>query len=884
MAWLPRLRSSLRFLLFRLNSENELDSELRDHLERQIAENIQAGMSPKEAKFAAQRTIGPISLYKDQCRDARSTGPLENLLRDGRYAARMLRHTPLFTATAIATLALGIGANTTVFTFIENVLLRKLPVSRPEQLVSLGWGGMTNVAYPNYADFRDRNTALSDLAALRFNPASISVGSRQNFRVWGYEVTGNYFPMLGIKPLLGRFFGPAEDDKPNAHPVVVISYRWWKTRLSADPNIIERSIKINGFPFTVVAVAPQSFRGTELIVDGDYWTPMSMEAEIEPGQKWLADRGSQEVWIMGRLKPGVSWAQAETDLDSIAHQLARTYPKDVDPKARFLLSQPGLIGQALRQPVTQVGAVLMGVAALVLLLSCVNLAGMLMARASDRRKEIGIRLALGAGRLQLLRQLMTESLLLALSGGFAGYLVAIAACRLFSAWHPDFDLPVATALHPNLTVLGFTALVACLTTMLSGLTPALYAMRTDLIPSLKLDVSADRLRRWSIRDAIVACQIALSVLLVICSMLVVRSLQHALTVNLGFNPDRAVSVSFDLNLQGYTPEQSRRFDANLLARASALPGLDALGIISNMPLRTGEDNRVPSRVDQTITSGLQPANQYNISPGYLKAAGTRLLAGRDVTNYDRQGAPSVVIVNEALVQQLFGNENPLGKRIRLTSDPKDRGMEIIGVVETGKYEYLGEDPHEAFFIPIAQSDTRMTTLVARSSLPAEQATGLLRKAVLDLDPDLTIFNTGSLKDQLSMPLFPARISAIVLGIFGALALIIAATGLFALMAYAVSRRRHEIGIRMALGARGAQVLTSILGRTLLLCTVGISLGTALAYLAARLLSSVLYGVSPHDPATYLTSLLLMAIIAVLAAWNPAARAIRIDPARTLREQ
>ncbi len=870
---------------FARQAEKDLDLEFQDHLEREIENNIRAGMSPEEAKFAARRLIGSVSLYKEECRDARGTGVVENLLRDTRYAIRTLRRTPLFTLVAVVTLALGIGANTTVFTFIENVLLRSLPVDHPRQLVSLGWGQMVNLSYPNYLDFKDRNTVFSNLAAVRFNPASISVEPRQNFRVWGFEVSGNYFPMLGIHPFLGRFFGPAEDDKPNAHPVIVISHRWWQSRLGGDPNAIGRSVKVNGFPFTVVGVAPASFLGTELIVTGDYWAPMTMESEIEPGNKWLSDRGSTQVWVLGRLKPGVTWARAEANLDSIGHQLAKIYPDDPDLKERCHLSRPGLIGQALRQPIADVGAVLMGVAGLVLLLTCVNLAGMLLARASDRRKEIGIRLAVGASRLQLLRQLMTESLLLAAGGGAAGYFVAIAACQLISAWHPDFGLPVNTALYPDITVLCFTAAVACFTTVLSGLAPALQAIRTDLIPSLK-DESSDRLRRWSARDCIVAGQIALSVLLVICSVLVVRSLQNALTVNLGFNPDHAVSVSFDLGLQGYTAERSRRFDADLLAKASALPGLDAVGIISNLPLRIGEDNRVPSRADRPVSnsSGLQPANQYNISPGYLKAAGTHLLAGRDVNNHDGQGSPLVVIVNEALAQQLFPNENPLGKRIRLTADPKDRGLEIIGVVETGKYEYLGEDPHEAFFLPIAQSETDLTTLVARISLRAQEATELLRKTVLDSDPELTIFNAGSLKDQLSMPLFPARISAIVLGIFGALALVLAATGLFALMTYAVARRKREIGIRMALGAKASQVLGSVLGRALLLCAVGTSVGVVLALAAGRLLSSVLYGVSPHDPVTYATALLLMSAIALLASWNPAARAIRVDPARTLREQ
>lgn len=886
MRWPAKLRSFFRSLFLRRQAESDLEIELREHLESEIENNIRAGMSPEEARFAAQRLIGPVALYKEQCRDARGTSFIENLLRDFRYAVRILRRSPLFTLVAIVTLALGIGANTTVFTFIENVLLGSLPVDHPEQLVSLNWGGMQNISYPNYLDFRDRNNVFSNLAAHRFNPVSISVRARENFRVWGYEVSGNYFQMLGVHPLLGQFFGPAEDDKPGAHPVVVISHRWWQTYLAADANVIGRTIKINGFPFTIVAVAPPSFLGTELIVSGDYWAPMTMESEIEPGNNWLSQRGAREVWLLGRVQSGVSVLRAQADLDLIGKQLTQTYDLDRESNVQFQLCRPGLIGEGLRRPLSNVGAVLLGLAGLVLLLACVNLAGMLLARASDRHREIGIRLAIGASRVQLLRQLMTESLLLAIGGACLGYFVAAAACRLFSAWHPAFGFPVNTALYPNTAVLGFTVIACCMATVLSGLLPAFQAIRTDLIPGLTSQPSSHHLRRWSTRDCLVAGQIAVSVLLVICSVLVLRSLQHALTLNLGFQTEGAVAVSFDLSLQSYAPEKSRLFDSQLLAKTAALPGLKAVGIISNLPLRFGEDNRVPSRADRPVpkTSEERSSVQYNISPGYLKAAGTRLLSGRDINAHDRQDSVPVVVVNEALAQHLFGNENPIGKRIRLTADPTDRGLEIIGIVETGKYESLGEDPHSAFFLPIAQSETKWTTLVARTSLPAQQATELLRKSVLDLDPELTIFNAGSLKDQLAMPLFPARISAIVLGTFGVLALILAATGLFALMAYAVSRRTREIGIRMALGARSSQVLSSVLGRTLVLCAVGISIGVVLALAAGRLLLSVLYGISPNDPATYATAIFLMTTVALLASWNPVTRAIHVDPASTLREQ
>ncbi len=886
MRWLAKFRTSFRSLFRRRQNEGDLDAELRYHLEQEIQSGIRAGLSPGEARLAAQRLIGPASLYKEQCRDAWGAGFIDTLLRDLRHAARMLRRAPLFTVAAITMLALGIGANTTVFTFVDNILLRSLPVSDPQQLVVLNWGEMLNLSYPNYVDFRDRNTVFSSLAAYCFNAANMSIQARENFRVWGFEASGNYFETLGIQPLLGRFFGPAEDDKPGANPVVVISYRYWMSRFAADPGVVGRVIKINGYPFSIIGVAPRSFSGTELIVSGDYWVPLSMESQIEPGNNWLRSRGSQQVWTMGRLKPGIPTAQAEANLDQIARQLARTYPNILGPGTRFHLTRPGLIGQGLRRPITAFGVVLTGIAATGLLLACMNLASMLLARASDRHREIGIRLALGASRFQLLRQLMTESLFLSAAGGLLGVAIAYGACHLFSSWRLDFDIPLVTALHPDGLVLWFAAAVALATTLLFGLAPALQAIRVDVIPSLKNEPVSSRFRRWSVRDFLVGGQIALSVILVICSVLVVRSLQHALTLNLGFNPSNAVSVSFELGLQGYTAEDSRRFDRELIRKASALPGFQSVGIINNLPLRTGGTRYdIVSRGDRPVPQPSQrrAAIIYDVSPEYLQAAGTRLLSGRNVNDYDREGAPLVGMVNQAVVHMFFERENPLGKRVRLTTNPSDQGIEIVGVVETGKYEYIGEDPKPAVFLPIAQTGTGWTTLVARTSLPAEQATELLRKSVLDLNPDLTLFATGSLKDQLAIPLFPARAAAIVLGIFGMLATVLAATGLFALVAYAVSLRTQEIGIRMALGARPAQVLSSVLARTLIICAAGIAIGTLVAFAAARLLSVILYGVSPRDPATYITAVLVLATVGLLACWNPAVRAIRIDPARTLRE-
>ena len=887
MRWFERFRMLLRFVLHPRRADTDLGEELQDHLNREIENNIRLGMSPEEARHAGQRLVGSIALFEEECRDQRSTAFFENLARDLRYAAQMIRRTPLFSAVAILTLALSIGVNTFIFTFVENILLRSLPVSDPERLVSLNWGGAPNMSYPNYVAFREQNSAFSELAASRVNIVNLSLRPRENFLVWGYEATGNYFQMLGIKPQLGRFFTPADDSAPGAHPLVVISNRYWHSHFGADRNVLGRVVKLNGYPFTIIGVGPPNFTGTELILACDFWVPMSMELEIEPGNDWYHSRNASNIWVMGRLKPGVSLIQARTNLNEIAGQLARSYPNAVNPKARFDLPRPGLIGDALRKPITSFGVVLTGLAALVLLLACINLAGMLLARASDRHREIGIRLALGASRFRLLRQLMTESILLAIVGGAAGFGIAAAACRSFSSWRPAFDIPFNTTLWPDSTVLAFTLALALLAAPVFGLTPALQSIRTDILPSLKEELIGGRLRHLRTRDISVIGQIALSVVLVICSALVIRSLQHALTLKLGYNPDRAVSISFDLRLKDYTPDQSRRFSAALLQKTSEMPGFEAVGLTSNLPLRLDHgNNNIISRADRPVPklTEMHSATIYNISPHYLRAAGTHLLLGRDFDTRDRLGAAPVAIVNGALVQLLFPNENPLGKHLRLSMDASDKGLDIVGVVETGKYEYLGEDPHPAVFLPIQQTGITWTTVVGRGPLPPRAATDLLRKTVLDLNPELSLSNAGSLKDQLALPLFPARMAALVLSFFGLLAIVLAATGLFALVAYSVAQRTREIGIRMALGARSGQVLAAIFRRTIVLCAVGILMGAACTLFASRLLSSVLYDVSPRDPTAYVSALLGMIAVSLLACWNPASRAIHTDPARTLRAE
>ncbi len=885
MRWYRILRLRLLSLLRRAKADSDLQNELEDHLRREIEENIRGGMSPDDSRYAAKRSIGPLALYEEECREARGTALFDNFVRDMRYANRVLRRTPLFAVVAVTTLGLGLGANTTIFTLINKLLLRPLPVRDPEQLVSLNTGGGVTFSYPNYKDIRDRNNVFSELAAVRFNPVDLSIGGERNFRVWGYEVTGNYFDLLEVRPYLGRFFERNDDAQPGANPVLVLGYGCWQSRFAADPKVIGRRVKINGFDFTVIGVAQPSFTGTELIIKPDFWVPTSMERQVEPGNNWLESRFAGVVWLLGRLKPGITRVQAQASLERVAHQLAHDYPA-ADRDMTITLSSPGLIGNVFRGPVTNFAAVVMAVAGLVLLLACVNLAGLLLARAADRRKEIAVRLSIGAGRAQLVRQMLTESLLLALGGAFAGWLIAFGLTYALKVWHPPVDLPINTSFDPDFRVLFFTCLAALLTTFLCGLAPALQATKVDLIPALKNDAPNERRFRLTMRDFLVVAQVALSLILLITSVLVLRSLQNALHLKLGFNPENAVSVSFDLGLQGYTEARGREFQKNVLAHAARLPGIEAAGSINYMPLRIGESSisvSIPGR-SKARSSGPDGANLYSISPGYLRAAGTRLLAGRDIDEHDGAGSTRVALVNEAFARRLLPGENPVGKRFRLGPIEQSPLVEIAGVVENGKYEFLGEDPALAVFVPVSQDYNGWTTLVARTSLPAAEAIRELRSAISRLDPEIPLFNAGSLKEELAWPLLPSRIAAAILGAFGAVAILLAGIGLFAVVASSVARRSHEIGIRMALGARAGQVLGFLLRRTMLLCLSGVFAGTAITLGTARLLSAIVYGISPRDPLTYALALLLMTALAVLACWHPARRAIRIDPARTLRAE
>jgi predicted permease len=814
---------------------------------------------------------------------------MDRFRQDFLVAIRRLRSSPGFTLAAIVTLALGIGANTTVFSAVNALVFRSLAVDRPDELVSvnarMGKNALPVQSYLNYIDFRDRNSVLTGLVAYRPQPANFSMGSGgNNLRMWGYEVSGNYFDVLGVRAARGRMLTPDDDRVRGGHPVAVISWACWQNRFSADPQIAGRTIKLNGMNYTVLGVTPREFVGTEMIYTPEIFVPMAMVAQIEGGENWMDERKSFNLFLLGRRKPGVGTVQAQAALDSIAGDLGREYPKE-NAGMRIELTPPGLFGNLLRGTIQGFAAVIMGVSGLVLLIACVNLASLLLARAADRRRDTAIRLALGAGRGHLIRQLLTESLILSALGGAAGILLAIWLIDLFAAWKPPVEVPVIPPIAIDWHVLLFAAAASMITGVVFGLAPAFESARVRLAPALKNEAVAERLRSFHPRDALVVVQIAMSVVLMIGSVLVVRSLQNALTLRLGFEPRGASTVGFDLGLQGYGAAKAKEFQHRLLERVQNLPGIESAGVADTIPLTLNwnNDSIYVEGKPEPKASEVPNAGMFRVDPGYWKAAQTRIIAGRAFDEHDREGAPRVAIVNEAFAKQLLPGENPIGKRFRLGNN-SGPWLEIIGVTENGKYRSLGEDPMPVVFQSFFQNWTSNTIIVARSQLPESQVVEMLRGAVMAQDPTITLFEDGSFTEQLGLVLLPAKITAVVLGAFGLLAVVLAATGVYGIMAYAVSRRTREIGIRMALGARRGSVLGVVLRRTALLVTTGTVAGVALSLAAGRAFSQILYGISATDPFTYALAIVMMAAIAGLACWAPAMRAISVDPVIALRTE
>jgi predicted permease len=809
------------------------------------------------------------------------------MLNDLRYSVGMLLNSPGFTAVAVLTLALGIGANSTIFSLVNALWLRPLPVEGEERLVWLFStspdGPYNSTSYPEYAHYRDHNQTFSGLAA--YGGASFNMGGvALPERVEGSFVSSNYFSVLGVRAELGRTFLPEEDQLPGAQPVVVISHPLWQRRFNANPDVLTKHVILNGHSFVIVGVAPRSFTGTDGIFPREIWVPF-MSAHGRPDWDRLTQREAEWLKLIGRLKPDISLKQAQAEMSILAKQLAQVYPDtnrdrgaNVYPVTKHL---PGF--QTDLMPVT---GFLMAVVGLVLLIACANVANLLLARSSGRRKEIAIRLALGASRLRLVRQLLTECLLVSLMGGALGFLLALWAVDLLLAAKPQIPFPIDVDLTLDQRVLGFTFLLSLVTTLVFGLAPALQSTRPDLIPALKEEVvSPGWDRRWfTLRHLLVVTQVALSLVLLIGAGLFLRSLRNVQRIDPGFETDHVLIASLDLGLQGYDQNRGTEFYRQLVERVEAVPGVSSASLAQYVPLtnlyvpafghRIDIEGRPPQPDNDPIV-----INMTTIGSGYFQTMGIPLLRGRDFGNRDVEGALRTAIINETMARRFWPGEEVIGKPLRITRGQEVIPVQIIGVARDSKYLTLEEEPRPYLYLPLFQNYTSWAALQIRAAGNPRELTVAVRREVQALDANMPIYSVTTLSETLSLSLFPSQMGAALLSLFGLLALFLAAAGIYGVIAYSVSCRTREIGIRMALGAQASNVLALILKESLSEALAGIVLGLATSILATRVVSSFLYGVSATDPLTFTVISMILIGVSLLAT---ARRATRVDPVAALR--
>ena len=815
---------------------------------------------------------------------------MQTLSQDLRYGARMLLKRPGFTLIAVITLALGIGANTAAFTFIESSFLRPFSISKPEQVVALCGktksGEIMTFSYPAYRDLRDRNDVFSGVIAQSYVQVNLSYnGDNQN--VHGYMVTGNYFDLLGVKPELGRTFSPDEDRVKLTHPVIVISHNFWQQKFGGDPGVIGQEANINNHKFEIIGVAPKDFQGMWLAYDPQIFMPMMMQPWAIPGYDWLDERGESYLFAFARLKSGVAIKQAQASTSLLIQQLGKEHP-DTDDNRVIEITPPGYFMPEIRKVGIGLAAVLMATVALVLLVACTNLASLLLARATERKKEIALRLSLGASRRRLVRQLLTESLMLSLMGGVIGILLAMWLLDLGMAYRPPMDIPMVMNVKLDWRPLLFTLIVSLLTGGLFGLAPALQTTKTDLVTALKDTSSMSGYRRSRLRSGLIVAQISMSLLLLIIAGLVIRALQHVETLDLGFEPDHRLMISFNLRSQGYDDAQSEQFRKRLIERALSLPGMRSASYSDFPPL-----SFTKYRTRGVFVEGQEPARVANrsvamyamIGTHYFETIGTSLVAGREFVEQDMPGGHPAVIVNEAFVQRFFpALKSPgeaIGKRYTYHRDGST-WYEIIGVAETGKYWTIGEPPSPFVWFPLTYNPFSQISLVAQTEGDPSQLLNLLREEVKRLDASLPVSDVRTMSEHLGASLVAARGAAAVLGSFGLLALTLAAIGIYGVTAYSVAQRTREIGLRIALGAAAIDVVKLIVRQGMILTLAGLSIGLAGALVVTRLMASILYDVSATDRTTFIVVPMLLALVVLIASYLPARRATKVDPMVALR--
>ena len=933
-----RLMKRLRSLFGRRSQESDLNDELRFHIEMKADENVAAGMTPDEARYAALRSFGNAAVKRE---DARATWGwiwLEHFVQDLRYGLRALRQAPGFTAVAVLSLALGIGANTAIFSLIDAVLLKTLPVQDPQNLVAMDWtskgwpdvmngisGSMNNdrasgrmtspsFSYPMYEQLRIRNHVFSNVLALAGNSSEFNLGYHgEPGRADGELISGTFFETLGVQPALGRMLTP-EDDRLESSPAAVISYRYWESHFGREAGIVGKSITLNGVPFTVVGVCPPEFFGVQPGQAVDVWAPLHQQPHVEPrwapqhvqaGGKqitpgWLFEQ-SDRWWVVmiGRLKPGVTERQARAEADVILQQsiAARIKPgakPETIPHLEVTAASKGLDG--LRRQFSKPLAVLMVVVGLVLLIACANVANLLLARGTSRQREMALRLAIGARRSRLIRQLLTESVLLAALGGALGFVLAFWSTDLLVAFMSSGRDALHLTVKPDPWVLGFTATVSVLTGILFGLSPALRSTRLDLTPALKASdaremstapgTSARQMRRIGVGKTLIVAQVSLSLLLLVGAGLFVRTLTNLENVNTGFDERNLLLFGINPTQAGYKGQRLIEFYQDLMRRAAAQPGVRSVSM-SGATLISGSMSTLDTFIQNppkiADKDGGVIAYVNEVGPNFFETMGIPLVLGRTIHDADVVGAPEVAVVNEEFARKFLDGGNPVGRRFGFEGKKSSGEIEIVGVVGNARYDDLRHDiPATVYPAALQDTDIGAIHFEVRTGGDPNLMVPAIRRVAQGLDNNLALYDVHSQREQVDEYLFQERLFARLTGFFGSLALLLGCIGVYGVMAFAVTRRTREIGIRMALGANRSEIVGMVLRETLALVAIGVTLGVLAALEASRLVASFLFGLKPNDPLTIAGAALLMVAAAAFAGYVPARRASRVDPMVALR--
>ncbi len=887
----------------RKSREQDLDRELRTHLELEAEELQESGMAAQDARYAAQRNFGNTMLVREGVRQIWGWTSVRQLGQDVQYGWRMLAKNSGFSIVAVLTLALGIGANTAIFSLINVILLKALPVSDPDQLVALRWESpqskTDSLPYPTFEQLRDSSHVFKGMFAFCSVGLTTNMGGEPGLAT-GQLVSGSFFSVLGVQAIVGRTFASEEDRVPGGDPVAVISYPYWKRQFGLDPGAIGKSLTLNGVVFTVIGVAAPAFEGLSLGNTPDIWMPMMMQAQVMDGRSLLNDPKGWFFKIIARRKPGVGLEQAAASLNLAYQQIARqeTGARITPQVERELVSQkiallPASKGLSdLRDRLAQPLLVLMALVGLVLLVSCANVAGLLLTRASARKREIAVRAALGAGRSRLIRQLLTESLLLAVLGSLVGLLLAHLGDDLLLTLSLMGGRPLAITVRPDGTVLVFTTCVALLAAVLFGSAPAWTAARTDLNEDLKASTrsvaTGNPRSGWGLPRLVVIGEVAVSLLLLTGAGMLVHSLSNLRDVNPGFNQDKVLLVAIDPTLVGYRGDRLLSLYNDLPDAISTLPGVRSVGLSAVPPMSLRQwrtavfaQGHIPGPNEDTTT----PWNL--IGPNLFRTLGIPLLQGRDFVPQDDSTAPRVAIINQAMARFYFGNETAIGKRLSFTS-PEGGEIEIVGVVADTKYGSLREATLHMLYLPYLQPPSGSLefdmTLEIRTKGSPESIAGAVRQAIRGVHKDVPILGFRSLAEQVNNSLAQERMVAELSSVFGLLALVLASVCLYGVMTYTVARRTGEIGIRMALGVTRLQVLWMVLRESLELVAIGVVVGIALVFVFMRLISNQLYGITTGDPLATCAAMALQATIALVATYIPARRATRVDPMVALRHE